>query len=113
VAGEVKVKECNRCFEVKELVEFHINRKGKYGRQPTCKKCLNAKALEKWVMGEKYKPEYEETDHSGLRGSMNMSDYNQVSRSDGLGMVAKKNKQLPNESKDPGADFLKSLEWNL
>ena len=32
-------KSCIKCFEIKDLNEFHILKKGLYGRNSTCKKC--------------------------------------------------------------------------
>lgn len=35
-------KACAECCETKPLDDFHINKKGKFGRQSKCKKCISA-----------------------------------------------------------------------
>jgi len=32
-------KRCSRCGAMKTLEEFHDSAKGKYGKQPYCKRC--------------------------------------------------------------------------
>jgi len=33
------MKKCSNCNEIKELIEFHNDKKGKYGKHSVCKEC--------------------------------------------------------------------------
>jgi len=50
------MKKCSKCEEVKELGEFHNNKRMKDGKQRICKICVKAKDSKHWIDSGKKQP---------------------------------------------------------